>query len=119
MQFRNLGGPNNRRFHLKTYYKDGREVPGSRGNKCFDRGRELPGVKGLFNQLKLSEEAAEGKDWKRRLRAGMRMSVDAGYCGFNRDGDDRTKEVESFRNVERAGEEGAPEGWTLIPGGGG
>jgi len=48
----------------------------------------------------------------------MRRNVDADYYGFDRDKDDGTKEVESFRNVERAGEEGAPEGWTLIPGGG-
>ena len=41
----------------------------------------------------------------------------ADYYGFNRDEGDGTKEREIFRNVERAMEEGAPEGWTPIPGG--
>ena len=49
------------------------------------------------------------------LRAEMRKNVDADSHGFNRDEDDGTREVESFGNVERAGEEGAPEGWTPIP----
>ena len=101
VQPRNLGGPNNMRSGLKTYCEDGREVPGSHGNKCFYRGRELPGVKGLFYQLKLSKGATEGKDEKRRLRAGMRENVGADYYGFNRDEDNGRKGVESFRNVER------------------
>jgi len=72
-------------------------------------------VKELFDELKPSKEAAEGKDEERRLRAEMRGNVDADYYGFNRDEDDGTKEVDSFRNVERAGVEGAPEGRTPIP----
>ena len=83
------------------------EVPGSRGNKYFDRAWEVPGVKELFDELKPSNGAAEGKDKESRARAEMRRNVDADYYGFNRDEDDGTKEVESFRNVERAGEEGA------------
>ena len=47
----------------------------------------------------------------------MRKNVDANSHGFNRDENDGTKEVESFGNVERAGEEGAPEGWVLISSG--
>ena len=65
-------------------------------------------VKGLFDELKLSKEAAGGKDEKRRLRAKMRKNVGADYYGFNRDEGDGTEEV------ERAGEEGAPE-W-VVPG---
>jgi len=76
------------RFDPKTYCEDSREVPGSHGNKCFDRRRELPGVKGLFDQLNLSKGAVEKKNEKRRLRAGMRKNVDADYYGFNRDEDD-------------------------------
>ena len=91
-------------------------MPGSRGNKSFDRGQERPRVRGLFNQLKLSKGAAEGKDEKRRLRAEMRRNVGVDYYSFNRDEDDGTEGVESFRNVERAGEDGVPEGWTLIVG---
>ena len=124
VQLRNLGGPNYMRFGPKTYDEDGREVPGSRGYKYFGRARELPGVKELFDELKPSKKAAEGKDEERRLRAEMRRNVDADYYGFNRDEDDgvllayeRAKEVESFRNVERAGEEGTPDGWTPIPDG--
>ncbi|PWW74813.1 Isy1-like splicing factor [Tuber magnatum] len=124
VQLRNLGGPNYMRFGPKTYDEDGREVPGSRGYKYFGRARELPGVKELFDELKPSKKAAEGKDEERRLRAEMRRNVDADYYGFNRDEDDgvllayeRAKEVESFRNVERTGEEGVPEGWTPIPDG--
>ena len=67
-------------------------------------------VKELFDELKPSKEAAEGKAEERRLRAELRRTVDADYYGFNRDGDDGAKEVENFRNVERAGEEGAFEG---------
>ena len=44
---------------------------------------------------------------RRRPKGKIRRNVDADYYGFNRDEDDGTKEVESFRNVERAGEEGA------------
>ena len=47
----------------------------------------------------------------------MRRNADADYYGFDRDEDDGTKEVESFRYVERAGEKGAPEDWTPIPSG--
>ena len=39
----------------------------------------------------------------------MRKNVGADYYGFNRDKDDGTK------GVERAEEEGAPEGWPRIP----
>ena len=68
----------------------------------------------LFDELKPLNKAAEGKCEERRLRAEMRRDVGADYYGFNRDEDDGTKERESFRNVERAREEGAPEGWTSI-----
>ena len=44
----------------------------------------------------------------------MSKNMDADYYGFDRDENDGTKEVESFRNVERAREEGTPEGWTPI-----
>ena len=47
----------------------------------------------------------------------MKRDVGADYYGFNRDESDGMKERESFRNVERAREEGTPEGWTPIPGG--
>ena len=43
--------------------------------------------------------------------------MDADYYDFNRDEDNGTKEAESFRNGERAGDEGAFEGCTPIPGG--
>ncbi|PUU73407.1 Isy1-like splicing family-domain-containing protein [Tuber borchii] len=97
--------------------RDGLEVLGSRSNKYFGRARELPRIKELFDELKPSKRSAEGKDQERKLRVEMRRNVDADYYGFNRDEADRPKEVESFRNVERAGEEGAPEGWTPISGG--
>ena len=67
-------------------------------------------VKELFDELKPSKEAAQGKAEERRLRAELRRTVDADYYGFNRDGDDGTKEVQDFRNVERAGEEEEFEG---------
>lgn len=58
----NLGGPNIIGFGQETYYWHGREVPGSRGDKYFDRTRELPGAKQLSDELKPSKKAAEGKD---------------------------------------------------------
>ena len=63
-------------------------------------------VKGLFDELKPSKEAAGGKDEERMLRAEMGKNVGADYYGFNRDEDDGTK------GLERAGEEGAPE-WVV------
>jgi len=74
-------------------------------------------IKGLFDELKHFKEAAKGKDDERRLRVEMRRNVDADYYGFNRDEEDGRKEVESFRNVERAGEKGASEDWAPIPSG--
>lgn len=123
VQLRNLGGLNYMRFGPKPYDEDGREVLGSRGYKYFGPTRELPEVKELFDELKPSKKAAEGKDEWHRQRAEMRRNVNADYYGFNRDEDDgallayeRMREVESFRNVERVGEE-ASEGWTPIPNG--
>ena len=78
---------------------------------------ELPRIKELFDELKPSKRSTQEKDQERKLRVELRRNVDADYYGFNRDEADRPKEVESFRNVKRAGEEGAPEGWTSFPGG--
>ena len=91
-------------------------MPGSRSYKYFGCAQEVPVVKELFDELKLSKETAEAKDEELRLRVEMRRNVDADYYGFNRDEDDGRKEAESFRNVERAGE-GAPipGGW-VVPG---
>lgn len=47
----------------------------------------------------------------------MRRNVDTNNYGIDRDEDAGTKEVESFRNVEKAGEERAFQGWTPISGG--
>ena len=76
----------------------------------------MQGVKGLFNEFKPFNEAAEGMDEERSLRAELR-NVNADYYGFDRDEDAGTKEVESFRSMGRAGEERPFEGWTPIPGG--
>ena len=78
--------------------------------KYFDHARELPRVKKLFDELKPFKEAAEWKDEEPRLRAEMR-NVNTDYYGFNRDEDAKTKEV------EKAGEKRAYQGWTPIPGG--
>ena len=47
----------------------------------------------------------------------MRRNMDPDYYNFDRNDEDGTKEVVGFRHVERAGEEGAPEGWTPVPSG--
>ena len=78
-------------------------MPSSRSCKCIGCARELPVIKGLLDELKASNEAAEGKDKEGRLSVEMRRKLDADYYGSNRDEDDGRKEVESFRNVERAG----------------
>ncbi|PUU81790.1 Isy1-like splicing family-domain-containing protein [Tuber borchii] len=97
VQLRNLGGPYNISFCAKTCLEGGCEVPDSRGYKYFDRARVLPGVKKLFYELKPSKRAADGKDQERMRIMGRRR-----WC---------------FRNAERAGEDGALQGWTPIPGG--
>ena len=74
-------------------------------------------VKEVFNELKPSKQTAQEKAEERWLRAELRRNLDADYCGFNKDGDDGTKEVENFRNVEREGEERAFGGCTPIAGG--
>ncbi|PUU80222.1 Isy1-like splicing family-domain-containing protein [Tuber borchii] len=80
MQLRNPGGPKSMRLGLKAY-EDGARCP-------------LPGVKELFDELRPSKKAAEGKDGERRLRAEIRRNVGPDYYGFNRDEDTGTKEVE-------------------------
>ncbi|PUU81816.1 hypothetical protein B9Z19DRAFT_1076338, partial [Tuber borchii] len=98
VQLHNLGRPNNMRFGPKTYLEGGCEVPNSRGYEYFDRAR-------LFDQFKPSKRAAEGKDQECRPRAETMRHVDT-IMGRRR---------WCFRNVERAGEDGAPQGWTPIP----
>ncbi|PUU81794.1 Isy1-like splicing family-domain-containing protein [Tuber borchii] len=119
VQLRNLGGPYNISFCPKTYLEGGCEVPDSRGYKYFDHARVLPGVKRLFYELKPSKRAADGKDQERRLRAekrgGMWMRITTASIGMRIMGRRRW----CCRNVERAGEDGALQGWTPIPGVGG
>ena len=49
------------RFGPKLDYEDGRKVPGSRGNKYFDRARELLRVKELFDELSLPRRLPKGR----------------------------------------------------------
>ena len=117
VQLYNFGRPNNVRFGRKTYDPSGLEVPSSRSNKYFGRARELPRIKPLFDELKPSKRAAQGKDQECKLNVEMRENADADDYGLNRDEADGPKEVESFRNQERAREEGASKGWTRISSG--
>ena len=110
VQLHNFGGPDNVRFGRKTDDDSGLEVPGSCSNKYFGRARGLPRIKELFDELKPSKRAAQGKDQECKLRVEMKRNVGADYYGFNRGDANRPKKVESFRNQERAGEEGALEG---------
>lgn len=59
-------------------------MPSSRGNKYFNRARELPAVKELFGEIGSFKEVAEGKTKERRLRAELRRTVDVDYYGFNK-----------------------------------
>eukprot|EP00727_Mastigamoeba_balamuthi_P014356 m51a1_g9545 hypothetical protein (608) ;mRNA; r:853695-857563 len=81
-----LGGPNYSRG-ARTYDKEGKEVPGSRGYHYFGEARNLPGVKELLEAPDAAPTTAKPKSERRR--------IDADYFGFRDEEDGTLLELEA------------------------
>ena len=124
VRIRELGGSNYMRGGGRMVDDEGRVIEGGgKGYRYFGRARELPGVKELFEAA--TQRPDEDKKKGGEARADLRMRVDAGYYGYNRDEEDGTllqyearKEEEAFETLILEDEKADPE-WEALPGDGG
>ena len=109
VQLHNPSGPKNMHFGWKTYQRGRHEVPVPSVTNISILRRSSRGWKDSSSNSSISSRLQKGR--MRRLGWGRRWGGMWMRISMARDEDSGTKEV------ERAGEERAYQGWTPIPGG--